>query len=310
MVNRPREGRGDDGRVTHVDTVYREGLQAIINKGRVKGDRTGTGTISYFGLQMEFDLSQGFPLLDSKKVPFNTLAHELIWFINGDTNLKTLLDNNVKIWTDDGYRNYLENFPEEMKPMTKEAFVEYVKEFGYDLGAIYGEQWRAWHGYGKEKIDQLQEVIDSIRNNPDSRRHIVSAWNPADIKYMTLPPCHTLFQFYVCDGVLDCKMYQRSADFFLGVPFNIASYALLVMIVAKMTGLKPGRFIHTFGDAHIYLNHLDAVKEQLSRTVVRPMPKLEILNVHERIEDYTLDDFKLTGYKPQPTIKAPLSVGL
>lgn len=298
----------------HADLVYNNMAARILNEGKRKGDRTGTGTISLFGPQMEFDLKEGFPALTNKAIPMRIVGEELFWFARGDTDIKSLLEKNVNIWTDDAYRDYKSHIE---GTLNKEEFVEAVKDYGYDLGPIYGHQWRSWKDYeddgtgyatSKEPIDQLQNVIEEIKNNPDSRRLLVTAWNPSDIPDMALPPCHVLFQFYVQDGELSCKMYQRSADFFLGVPFNIASYALLVHIIAKMTGLEVGKFIHTFGDAHIYSNHEEQIKLQLSRTP-RPMPKLVVKNVHERIEDYTMDDIELIDYNPHPSIKGKLSVG-
>ncbi|QIW88643.1 thymidylate synthase [Bacillus phage P59] len=309
----------------HADTIYKNFLKKILKEGTVKEDRTGTGTISLFGPQMEFDLSYGFPALTTKKVPLRVMSEELFFFNRGDTDLKSLVDKNVKIWTDDGYRFALENGFEG----TKEEFIEYVKENGFSLGPIYGAQWRSWkkHSYipseideaagmaitgGQhviEEIDQLNEAIQKIKNNPDDRRIIVSAWNPAAIPSMALPPCHVFFQYYVADGKLSCKMYQRSADSFLGVPFNIASYGLETHLIAKMAGLEVGKLIMTFGDAHIYRNHLDQVEELLSRRP-KKLPKLIVKTVHDRIEDYTIDDIEFVGYKPHPAIKAPLSVGL
>lgn len=305
--------------MAHVDTEYLGLVKKVMEEGVLKEDRTGTGTLSLFGPQMEFDLSKGFPLLTTKKLPFRIIAEELFWFIKGDTDLKTLLDKNVNIWTDDAYRHYLDNHSKEDsgEPLTKERFVEMAEITGFKLGPIYGRQWRSWGGvvniegdFGYQKqYDQLKDVIEQIQSNPDSRRHIVSAWNVGDLNFMALPPCHVLFQFYVVNGTLSCKLYQRSADIFLGVPFNIASYALLTHLIAEMTGLKVGKFIHTFGDAHIYVNHLDLLKSQMEREP-KEMPQLEIKTVHENIEDYTMDDIVLTGYDAHPTIKGKLSTGL
>ncbi|UJJ74836.1 thymidylate synthase [Bacillus phage BM-P1] len=305
--------------MAHVDTEYLGLVKKVMEEGVLKEDRTGTGTLSLFGPQMEFDLSKGFPLLTTKKLPFRIIAEELFWFIKGDTDLKTLLDKNVNIWTDDAYRHYLDNHNkrDSGKPLTKERFVEMAEITGFKLGPIYGRQWRSWGGvvniegdFGYQKqYDQLKDVIEQIQSNPDSRRHIVSAWNVGDLNFMALPPCHVLFQFYVVNGTLSCKLYQRSADIFLGVPFNIASYALLTHLIAEMTGLKVGKFIHTFGDAHIYVNHLDLLKCQMEREP-KEMPQLEIKTVHENIEDYTMDDIVLTGYDAHPTIKGKLSTGL
>ena len=261
---------------------YLELLQHIIDNGTDKSDRTGTGTRSVFGYQMRFDLSEGFPLLTTKKLHLRSIIHELLWFLKGDTNVKYLQDNGVRIWN------------------------EWADENG-DLGHIYGYQWRSWPDYDGGFIDQISEAIDTIRNNPDSRRIIVSAWNVADIKNMNLPPCHAFFQFYVADGKLSLQLYQRSADTFLGVPFNIASYALLLMMVAQVTGLKPGTFVHTLGAAHIYNNHFDQVHEQLSRTP-RALPRMVINPDVKNIFDFKYDDFKLEDYDPLPHIKAEVSV--
>ncbi|MBD5369742.1 MAG: thymidylate synthase [Bacteroides sp.] len=261
---------------------YTDLLRHVLEKGVRKDDRTGTGTISTFGYQMRFDLSEGFPLLTTKKVHLKSIIHELLWFLAGDTNVKYLQDNGVRIWN------------------------EWASPDG-DLGHIYGYQWRSWPAPDGRHIDQISEVIDTIRNNPDSRRIIVSAWNVGDLDRMNLPPCHAFFQFYVADGKLSLQLYQRSADSFLGVPFNIASYALLTMMVAQVCGLQPGEFIHTFGDLHIYRNHLDQVHEQLSRTP-RKLPKM-ILNPEVKdIFSFKYEDFRLEGYDPYPAIKAEVSV--
>lgn len=261
---------------------YLELLQHILDKGTVKHDRTGTGTISTFGYQMRFDLSEGFPLVTTKKTHLKSIIHELLWFLKGDTNVKYLQDNGVKIWN------------------------EWADPDG-ELGHIYGYQWRSWPDYSGGNIDQISNALNDIRNNPDSRRIIVSAWNVADLGNMNLPPCHAFFQFYVSDGKLSCQLYQRSGDTFLGVPFNIASYALLTMMMAQCAGLRPGEFIHTLGDAHIYLNHLDQVREQLSRTP-RQLPRMNINPEVKDILGFSFDDFTLTGYDPYPAIKAPISV--
>jgi thymidylate synthase len=271
---------------------YLDLLQHVLDKGVKKADRTGTGTISVFGYQMRFDLEEGFPVLTTKKLHLRSIIHELLWFLNGDTNIKYLNDNKVTIWN------------------------EWADENG-DLGPVYGAQWRNWNNEG---IDQISIVIDQIKNNPDSRRMIVAAWNPSVLPKSgltfaenvaegraALPPCHAWFQFYVAHGKLSCQMYQRSADIFLGVPFNIASYALLTMMMAQVTGLKPGEFVHTLGDAHIYLNHLDQVKLQLTRAP-RPFPKMEINPEVKDIFGFKYDDFKLTGYDPHPHIKGEISV--
>lgn len=261
---------------------YQELLRHILDNGHQKGDRTGTGTISTFGYQMRFDLRKGFPLLTTKKVHLKSIIHELLWFLKGDTNVKYLQDNGIRIWN------------------------EWADEDG-DLGHIYGYQWRSWPSYDGGFIDQIAEAVEMIKNNPDSRRIIVSAWNVADLDKMNLPPCHAMFQFYVSDGRLSLQLYQRSADSFLGVPFNIASYALLCMMMAQVCGLEPGEFIHTFGDVHIYLNHLDQVKEQLSREP-RQLPRMIINPEVKNIFDFKYEDFKLEGYNPWPTIKGKVSV--
>src|SRR5437763_1077997 len=306
-----------------IDKQYLNLLEDILLYGEKKEDRTGTGTISLFGPQIECNLQAGFPLLTTKKLHIPSIVHELLWFLKGDTNIRYLNDNKVKIWNDDAYRWHKTQNPN--STMSKERFIEVVMQGDRDylhlgeLGPVYGAQWRAW-GTGKTayqgddeypskiKIDQVASVIEQIKNNPDSRRHIVSAWNPAEIDEMALPPCHILYQFYVSNGYLSCKMYQRSADVFLGVPFNISSYALLTHLVAKMTGLQPGRLILTFCDAHIYSNHIEQVKEQLTR-YPKPLPKLEVKTVHDNIEDYEFEDIEIIGYNPHPLIKGKLSVG-
>lgn len=261
---------------------YLDLLRHILKDGTVKNDRTGTGTISTFGYQMRFDLSQGFPLVTTKKVHLKSIIHELLWFLAGDTNVKYLQDNGVRIWN------------------------EWADADG-NLGHIYGFQWRSWPDYKGGAIDQIAEAVKTIKTNPDSRRIIVSAWNVADIDNMNLPPCHCFFQFYVNEGKLSCQLYQRSADCFLGVPFNIASYALLTMMMAQVCGLKPGDFIHTLGDAHIYLNHIAQVEEQLSREP-RPLPRMIINPDVKDIFDFKYDDFHLEGYDPWPAIKGEVSV--
>lgn len=261
---------------------YQQLLRHILEDGHRKEDRTGTGTISTFGYQMRFDLGKGFPLLTTKKVHLKSIIYELLWFLKGDTNVKYLQEHGVRIWN------------------------EWADPDG-DLGHIYGYQWRSWQGYDGGFIDQISEAVNDIMHNPDSRRIIVSAWNVADLKRMNLPPCHMLFQFYVADGKLSLQLYQRSADSFLGVPFNIASYALLTMMMAQVCGLQPGEFIHTFGDVHIYLNHLDQVHEQLSREP-RPLPKMIINPEVKSIFDFKYEDFTLEGYDPYPPIKGQVSV--
>jgi len=253
-----------------------------MENGTLKSDRTGTGTKSVFGYQMRFDLVNGFPLLTTKKLHLKSIIHELLWFIAGDTNIKYLKDNGVSIWD------------------------EWADANG-DLGPVYGSQWRSWKRADGGSVDQLSALIEGIKNNPDSRRHIISAWNVGEIDKMALPPCHALFQFYVADGRLSCQLYQRSADVFIGVPFNIASYALFTMMVAQVCGLKPGEFVHTFGDAHIYLNHFDQVKLQLSREP-RSLPKMLINTDVKDIFSFKYEDFQLEGYDPYPGIKAPIAV--
>ncbi len=257
-------------------------LERILNEGVQKDDRTGTGTISVFGHQSRYDLSEGFPCITTKKLNLRAIIHELLWFLRGDTNIAYLKENKVRIWD------------------------PWADENG-ELGPIYGYQWRSWPTPDGRHIDQISQVVDQIQNNPDSRRIIVSAWNVGDLERMALPPCHCLFQFYVADGKLSCQLYQRSADTFIGVPFNIASYALLTMMMAQVCDLQPGEFIHTFGDAHLYLNHLDQAREQLSREP-RELPTMWINPEKKSIFDFTIDDFELQNYNPHPHIKAEISV--
>ncbi|MFO7874761.1 MAG: thymidylate synthase [Bacteroidales bacterium] len=257
-------------------------LDHILTNGVRKDDRTGTGTISVFGHQLRFNLEDGFPLVTTKKLHLRSIIHELLWFLQGDTNINYLKENGVSIWD------------------------EWADENG-DLGPIYGAQWRSWPSPKGAKIDQLSEVVDQIRTNPDSRRLMVNAWNVGQLEEMALPPCHVLFQFYVANGRLSCQLYQRSADCFLGVPFNIASYALLTLMTAQVCGLKPGEFIHTFGDAHLYVNHLDQTRLQLSREP-RPLPTMHINPDVQNLFDFHYEDFKLTGYDPHPHIKAKVAV--
>lgn len=292
-------------------------LKDIMDHGVYKDDRTGTGTYSLFGRQIRFDLSEGFPLLTTKKVFLKGIIHELLWFLQGESNIKYLVDNNVHIWDDWPYRFYKKSLENEGKsPLTQQEFIEQIKknsEFAKkrgQLGPVYGVQWRHWKTPDGQEIDQITRLIEEIKNNPNSRRLIVSAWNAADIDEMAkagLPPCHTMFQFYVVNGKLSCQLYQRSADVFLGVPFNIASYSLLLMMVAQVTDLKPGDFVHTFGDVHIYKNHLEQVKEQLSRDI-RPFPRMILNPAVRSIFDFSIEDFQLENYNPHPPIKAQVAV--
>ena len=294
---------------------YLDLLRRIKDEGVVKSDRTGTGTKSVFGHQMRFDLSEGFPLLTTKKVFLKGVIHELLWFLSGDTNIKYLVENGVHIWDNDAYRYYNELcIKHGVLPVSREDFlaaagVESPIE-GYrfgDLNHVYGYQWRHWDKSEEGSfVDQVAQVIETIKKNPDSRRMIVSAWNVAEVEDMALPPCHVLFQFYVADGRLSCQLYQRSADTFLGVPFNIASYALLTMMIAQVCGLKAGEFVHTLGDTHLYLNHLEQVDEQLSREP-RPLPTMHLNPEVKSVFDFRYEDFTLEGYDPHPTIKAPMS---
>ncbi len=262
--------------------LYLDLLQQVLDHGTAKGDRTGTGTVSIFGAQLRFDLAAGFPLLTTKRVHLKSIIHELLWFLKGDTNVKYLKDNGVTIWD------------------------EWAKPDG-ELGPVYGYQWRSWPAPDGRHIDQMEQVIDMLKKNPDSRRMIVSAWNVADLDRMALMPCHAFFQFYVAGGRLSCQMYQRSADMFLGVPFNIASYALLTLMVAQVCGLKPGEFVHTFGDTHIYNNHMTQVREQLVRTP-RALPVMKLNPAVKSIFDFKYEDFTLEGYDPHPLIRAPVAV--
>lgn len=257
-------------------------LERVLEEGIDKADRTGTGTRSVFGHQMRFNLEEGFPALTTKKLHFRSIIHELLWFLQGNTNVKYLQENGVRIWN------------------------EWADEKG-ELGPIYGYQWRSWPSANGKHIDQISQVIESIQKNPNSRRHIVSAWNVSELENMALPPCHILFQFYVADGKLSCQLYQRSADIFLGVPFNIASYALLTMMIAQVTGLKAGDFVHTLGDAHIYNNHMEQVKLQLTRNT-RSLPQMKLNPNVKSIFDFKYEDFELTDYNPHPTIKGAISV--
>lgn len=314
------------------EQAYLQLCEELLTKGNIKEDRTNTGTYSLFGKQIRFNLQEGFPLLTTKHVPFRLIASELLWFLKGDTNIRYLLEHNNNIWNEWAFKKWVSSdaykgpnmddfgnrslidddfkieYNEQMN-IFKEKILqdnEFAEKYG-DLGFVYGKQWRKWKASSGETIDQLADVIHSIKTNPDSRRHIVSAWNPEDIPHMALPPCHTLFQFYVENGTLSCQLYQRSADIFLGVPFNIASYALLTHLIALECNLKVGEFIHTFGDVHIYSNHLEQVKIQLSRKP-KKFPELKITNKKESIFDYEVKDFEIVGYDPHPAIKAPVAV--
>ena len=314
------------------EQAYLQLLRDCLEKGERKEDRTGTGTISLFGYQMRFPLSEGFPLLTTKRVPFKLVASELLWFIKGDTNIKYLLQNNNNIWNEWAFKRWVESDQYEGPDMTNfalraledEAFAklyeeqleifkarilnddDFAEQYG-DLGNVYGKQWREWRTTQGDAIDQLADVIATIKKNPDSRRLIISAWNPEDVPTMALPPCHTMFQFYVSGGKLSCQLYQRSADIFLGIPFNIASYALLTHLIAHECGLEVGDFVHTLGDAHIYLNHIDQIKTQLNREP-RALPTLTINKEVKSVFDFELSDLKVEGYNPHPTIKAPVAV--
>ncbi|EAG1403195.1 thymidylate synthase [Listeria monocytogenes] len=304
----------------------------VLENGTQKGDRTGTGTISTFGYQMRFDLQEGFPIMTTKRVPFKLVVSELLWFLHGDTNIRYLLQHNNNIWNEWAFERFVKSddykgedmtdfgLRAERDPAFKEVYQAEMDKFKTliledeafankygELGNIYGKQWREWKTSQGETIDQLADLIEMIKTNPNSRRLIVSAWNPEDIPNMALPPCHSLFQFYVADGKLSCQLYQRSADIFLGVPFNIASYALLTHLIAREVGLDVGEFIHTMGDAHLYNNHIEQVKEQLSRTPHK-LPKLVLSDKPATIFDFDVADISLDGYNPDPAIKAPISV--
>ena len=261
---------------------YHDLLRLVLEKGKERTDRTGVGTISLFGAQARYDLRETFPLLTTKKIHLKSIIYELLWFLRGDTNIRYLNEHGVTIWD------------------------EWANEQG-DLGRVYGAQWRDWRGANGVRVDQIDHVIGQIKVNPASRRLVVSAWNAAEVEQMALPPCHVLFQFYVQDGELSCQLYQRSADLFLGVPFNIASYALLTLMVAQVTGLRPGDFVHTFGDLHLYKNHLEQAREQLARDF-RPLPRMRINRAVKNIHDFTFEDFELLEYNPHPSIKAPIAV--
>ena len=305
------------------DVSYQNLLEEILVHGTKKTDRTGTGTTSLFGTQMRFNLEDGFPLLTTKKLPFRIILGELLWFVNGDTKLKTLLLQNIHIWDEWPFKHYLianklpipkvnsQEWTAQMKEFTDKIVSDddFDSKWG-DLGPVYGKQWRDWDIGDGKSIDQLKDAVNMIRKSPDSRRIIVSAWNPAEIEEMAkagLPPCHCLFQFFVADGKLSCQLYQRSCDTFLGVPFNIASYALLTIMIASVTGLKPGEFVWTGGDTHIYSNHMEQVKEQLTREP-RKSPRVVIKRKVDEIWDYKVEDFELVDYDPHPPIKAPIAV--
>lgn len=304
----------------------------VLETGAKKEDRTGTGTISTFGYQMRFDLSKGFPLLTTKRVPFRLIVSELIWFIRGDTNIRFLLQHNNHIWNEWAFKRWVESpdydgpdmtnfglraqedetFNAEYKQQMQRFVDRVLKEDDFaatygELGDVYGKQWRAWRTSSEETIDQLKDVVQMIKTSPDSRRLIVTAWSPEDIPNMALPPCHTLFQFYVAENKLSCQLYQRSADIFLGVPFNIASYALLTHMIAQECGLEVGSFVHTLGDAHIYSNHVDQVKQQLEREP-RTLPTLRLNPEVRSVFDFQVEDVKLDGYDPHPALKAPIAV--
>ena len=315
-----------------VEEPYLQLIRDILEKGHEKSDRTGTGTKSLFGYQMRFNLAEGFPLLTTKKVPFGLIKSELLWFLRGDTNIRFLLEHNNHIWDEWAFKNWVESdeyhgpdmtnfglraqeddnfnkvYQDEKKKFCQKIVEdqEFANKFG-NLGDVYGAQWRHWQTRNGETIDQIKDVIETIKNNPDSRRMIVTAWNPEDVPLSALPPCHTLFQFYVNDGKLSCQLYQRSADVFLGVPFNIASYALLTHMIARETGLEVGEFVHTLGDAHIYLNHLDHVNEQLQRKP-NDAPTLWLNPEKKNIMDFEMEDIEVKNYHSHSAIKAPVAV--
>ncbi len=311
--------------------AYLDLVEKVLNEGQRKDDRTGVGTLSLFGYQMRFDLNQGFPLLTTKRVPFSLVKSELLWFLRGDSNIRYLLEHQNHIWDEWAFEKYVASedyrgpdmtdfglraeqdpkfkkvYQEEMSKFQQKVLADqkFAEKYG-DLGRVYGRQWRSWQKRDGQTIDQISQVIENIRNHPDSRRLIVSAWNPEDVPDMALPPCHTLFQFYVQDQKLSCQLYQRSADIFLGVPFNIASYALLTHLIARETGLEVGEFVHTLGDAHLYLNHLDQAKTLLQRQP-KPLPQLEITS-NRPLDQLEMEDIQLHNYQPHPTIKAPIAV--
>lgn len=303
--------------ITTSEQQYLDLLQDILDNGVYKDDRTGTGTYSVFGRQMRFNLQEGFPLLTTKKIFTKGIIHELLWFLQGDSNIQYLVKNGVHIWDDWPLKYYTETLKKEgEEPLSREEFLqkivdddEFAKKWG-ELGPVYGVQWRRWKGPDGKEVDQISNLIHEIKNNPNSRRLIVSAWNATDIEEMAkagLPPCHTLFQFYVLNGKLSCQLYQRSADTFLGVPFNIASYSILTHMIAHVCGLEVGDFVHTFGDAHIYSNHMDQVKEQLAREI-RSLPTLKLNPDVKDVFSFSIGDFIFEGYDPHPAIKAPVAV--
>lgn len=316
----------------HAEYEYLNMCRHVLENGTKKEDRTGTGTFSAFGYQMRFNLKEGFPLLTTKRIPFRLIVSELLWFMKGDTNIRYLLQHNNNIWNEWAFKKWVESeaykgpdmadfglrsqedeafnkqYEEQMELFKKQILEddEFARTYG-DLGNIYGKQWRAWKTSTGETIDQLKDVIETIKKNPDSRRLIVSAWSPEDVPSMALPPCHTMFQFYVADGKLSCQLYQRSGDIFLGIPFNIASYALLTHLIAHECGLEVGDFIHTLGDAHIYTNHIEQVQMQLAREP-KPFPALKINQSIASVFDVEVEDIELIGYDPHPAIKAPVAV--
>ncbi|MGE6536450.1 thymidylate synthase [Bacillus luti] len=316
----------------HAEYEYLNLCRHVMEYGTKKEDRTGTGTVSVFGYQMRFDLSKGFPLLTTKRVPFRLVASELLWFMKGDTNIRYLLQHNNNIWNEWAFKSWVESdeytgtdmtdfglrsqqdeefkvqYDEQMELFKKNVLEDddFSNKYGY-LGDVYGKQWRAWETTAGETLDQLKDVIEMIKKTPDSRRLIVSAWNPEDVPSMALPPCHTLFQFYVADGKLSCQLYQRSGDIFLGIPFNIASYSLLTHLIAHECGLEVGEFVHTIGDAHIYTNHFEQVEKQLVREP-RPFPKLTLNPDVKSVFDFEMEDLTIEGYDPHPAIKAPVAV--
>ncbi|RLL48246.1 thymidylate synthase [Oceanobacillus piezotolerans] len=314
------------------ERAYLQLCKDILANGSGRNDRTNTGTYSIFGYQMRFNLKEGFPLLTTKRVPFKLVASELLWFIKGDTNIRYLLENNNNIWNEWAFEKWIKSkdytgpemnnfgirsqqdeafnkqYQEQMTIFKEKILTDniFAEKYGH-LGDVYGKQWRNWKTSQNNSIDQLKNVIEQIKHNPNSRRHIVSAWNPEDIPNMALPPCHTMFQFYVADNTLSCQLYQRSGDVFLGVPFNIASYALLTHLIAHECGLEVGDFVHTLGDAHIYKNHIEQVQTQLERDI-RSLPTLKINKEKQSIFDFELSDFEIVDYNPHPTIKAPIAV--